>query len=117
MKVERVHDRIRYTLSNEDLKEGDVVYPIARGRQTEKDGWILHNIDFRDFMSGFPDDPHVIHSIKIDNLKEGASYREVMVYTDHGYGHYETYYKVIKKEHQVLEDNECFSRLIWVEIE
>lgn len=32
MLIEKVHNEIRYTLSNENLKVGDKVFPIASGR-------------------------------------------------------------------------------------
>lgn len=48
MTTEHVYNGIRYTFSNENLKVGDKVYPIAHGRvlDTEKGGWILHNFDY-----------------------------------------------------------------------
>jgi len=35
MIIEQMHDRIRYTLSNENLQVNDEVFPIGRGRIKE----------------------------------------------------------------------------------
>jgi hypothetical protein len=113
MKVERVHDGIRYTLSNECLHHGDEVYPVAQGRQTEN-GWIIHNFDFRDFMSGFPADPHIIKSF------DNSHPKEKIINTNKGYSFSECYYKIIKCEKQVqvaYEDFEFAKRWVWVEID
>jgi hypothetical protein len=104
MKVEKVYKGIRYTLSNENLKNGDKVYPIARGRCLEDGGWILHDFDFSKSLSGFPDEPHTI--IKTDY----SDYKPYEVRTDMGYSPIECYYKIIKKEEHD-ENNK------WVEIE
>jgi hypothetical protein len=82
MKIEKVHEKIRYTLSNENLKVGDEVYPIAIGRCLDDGGWILHELDFRDFMSGFPNEPHIIKNLNYDNGRQGKPYQ---VKTDKGY--------------------------------
>jgi hypothetical protein len=111
MKVERVHDKIRYTLSNEGLKEGDEVYPVAQGRQTKNDGWIIHNFDFRDFMSGFPAEPHIIKSF--DNRHS----KEMIINTNKGYSFSECYYKIIKCEKQIKDGDIPFAMYTWVEIE
>lgn len=110
MKVERVHDGIRYTLSNECLHHGDEVYPVAQGRQTEN-GWIIHNFDFRDFMSGFPTDPHIIKSF------DNSLSKEKIINTNKGYSFSECYYKIIKCEKQVKENQNPYSRYVWVETE
>ena len=95
MKIERYHEGIRYTLSNDDLKVGDKVYPIGNGRCLDDGGWILHNLDYRDFMSGFPEEPHTMLDLNYDNGKQGKAYE---TRTDHGYGPKESYYKIVKKE-------------------
>lgn len=110
MKVERVHNEIRYTLSNENLKVNDNVFPIAGGRCLDNGGWILHEFDFRDFMSGFPDEPH-----KILDLKH-SDYKPYEVRTDRGYSPIERYYKIIKKEEQIKLSDKMFDRYEWVEI-
>lgn len=96
-----MHNGIRYTLSNENLNLSDKVYPIAKGRITDGNVFILHNFDFRDFMSGFPDEPHTILDLNYFNGKQGKAYE---VRTDMGYSSIESYYKIIKKEKQSSED-------------
>lgn len=111
MLVERVHNGIRYTLSNDDLKVGDKVYPIAEGRCLENGGWILHGFDFRAVCSGFPDEPHTIKDLK---YSESKPYE---VHTDMGYSPKECYYKIIKKEKQVVVNPDAmFKRHEWVEV-
>ena len=60
-----------YTLSNEDLKEGDRVYLISTGHYIDGE-YKHHKFDFRKFMSGFPDEPIIIKKY-----------------------HHETYYKIV----------------------
>lgn len=114
MKIEKYHDEIRYTLSNENLQVGDKVFPIARGRCTEDGGWILHGFDFRDFMSGFPDKPHTIMNLK------HSDYKPEEVRTDYGYSPIECYFKIIKREKQVVTKREtthlAFNETKWIEI-
>lgn len=108
MKIEKVQGEVRYTLSSDNLKVGDKVFPIARGRKTNDGSWILHELDFRDFMCGFPIDAHIIEKI---NLKIGE------IVTDHGYSHAECYFKIIKKEHQIIVNpGQLFVRYEWVEL-
>jgi hypothetical protein len=110
MNVEHVHNGIRYTLTNDGLKEGDKVYPIAWGRCLDGGGWILHKFDYRDFMSGFPDEPHTIIDLK------HSDYKPYQVRTDMGFSPIECYYKIIKKEKQVKEDKP-FAISKWLEVE
>jgi hypothetical protein len=115
MKIEKVHEKIRYTLSNENLKVGDEVYPIARGRCLDDGGWILHELDFRDFMSGFPNEPHIIEDLNYDNGRQGKPYQ---VRTDKGYSPIECYYKIIKlEEHIKVKDSMFGGSYEWVEID
>jgi hypothetical protein len=121
MKIEKVYNNIRYTLSNEDLQVGDKVYPIARGRCLDGGGWILHDIDFRDFSSGFPDEPHTILDLNYDNGRQmpefflGKSYQ---VRTNYGYSNIESYYKIIKREEHVKVKESMFGGYYeWVEID
>ncbi len=107
MQVEHVHDGIRYTLSNDNLKVNDEVYPIARGRCLGGDGWILHNFDFRHFMCGFPDEPHIILDLK------HSDYKPYEVRTNHGFSSHECYYKIIKKEHRVEKVGKFFNTSDW----
>ena len=118
MKVENVLGKLRYTLSNDNLKVGDRVYPIANGRCTDDGGWILHDFDFRDFMSGFPGEPHIMMDLDYYGGKQGKAYQ---VRTDHGYGPIETYYKIIKiEEHRVIKVRRSgdmeFKEYAWVDI-
>jgi hypothetical protein len=110
MLVEKVHEGIRYTLSNENLQVNDKVFPIARGRCLEGGGWILHNFDFRDYMSGFPYEPHTILDLHHSDDKSHE------IRTDHGYGPAETYYKVVKVEKQIVKNPDVmFKCHEWVE--
>jgi len=112
MNVEHVHNGIRYTLSNDNLKVGDEVFPIAWGRRLDETNWILHNIDYRYEASGFPNDPHIIKEIK--KIKK-IPYEIV---TEKGYSHYKCYFKIIKKEIQIIEDEKAyFISYKWIEIE
>ena len=116
MKIEKVHEGIRYTFSNDDLKAGDKVYPLAHGRCLDDGGWILHEIEFMSHRveglntSGFPDEPHTILNLKYSDSKPYE------VQTDFGWGPKEMYYKVIKKEHQVKSSDRPFAITNWVEI-
>ena len=115
MKVERVFKNIRYTLSNENLSNGDKVYPIAEGRTLDDGSFILHDFSWEDYMSGFPDEPHIILNINY------SDYKPYEVQTDMGFSPVECYYKIIKKEKQVPErekrEGDIFApMLIWVEI-
>lgn len=115
MKVEKVHSGIRYTLSNEDLKVGDEVFPIAYGRCLNNDEWIFHNLDFRNFMSGFPEEPHTIVDLDYASVKRGKPYQ---VKTNRGYAPIEGYYKIIKMEKQIkVGENRFGSTYDWIEIE
>ena len=112
MNIEKVHKGIRYTLSNDNLKEGDKVYPIARGRCLDNGGWILHGFDFRAFMCGFPDEPHTIIDLDYSTAKPQE------VRTDMGYSPIEGYYKIVKREEQVKVRETMFGPYYtWTEIE
>lgn len=110
-----MHNGLRYTLTNEGLKEGDRVYPIANGRTLDGGGWILHGFDWRKSMSGFPDEPHTIKNTR------HSGYKPYQVQTDHGYSPEECYYKIVKVERQVTTErpvgNLKFKDHKWVEIE
>lgn len=111
MKIEHVFNKIRYTLTNENLNVGDKVYPIAQGRCLDDGGWILHGLDFRDFMSGFPNEPHTIEDL---NYSKSKPYQ---VRTDKGFSPIESYYKIIKKEQNELIREDIFGGTYeWVEI-
>ena len=92
MKIEKTIGNIRYTLSNDDLKVGDKVFPIASGRCINNNDWILHGFDFNPVLSGFPDEPHIIKDLNY------SDYKPEQIRTNHGYGPIEIYYKIIKKE-------------------
>lgn len=115
MDIEIIHDKIRYTLSNDNLKTGDEVYPIASGRCTGGDIWILHSIeqsayDNTEIMScGLPGFPHIIKTTKYSDRKSEE------IQTEMGFGPREKYYKIIKREHQVKEDKP-FAHTEWVDI-
>lgn len=114
MKIEKVHNKIRYTLSNENLKVNDEVYPIARGRCLDDGGWILHELDFRDFISGL-NEPHIIKDLNYDNGRQGKAYQ---VRTDKGYSPIERYFKIIKMEEQIKVRESMFGGSYeWIEID
>lgn len=92
MKIEQVFEGIRYTLSNDNLKIHDEVFPIGRGRCLDDETWILSKLDYRDFMSGFPLKPHTIKDL------DYSEYKPYEIQTSHGFGPVETYYKIIKQE-------------------
>lgn len=111
MKVETVHNDIRYTLTNEGLQNGDRVYPIANGRVLDDGSWIFHKLDYSYHASGFPDDPHTIINLKHD------SYKPYEVRTNKGYSPIECYFKIIKKEKQIeTEVTDRFKTYKWEEI-
>ena len=106
MIVEKVHNGIRYTLSNENLNVNDEVFPIAWGRCVDNNQWILHEIDYD--HSGFPDEPHIITNLNY------SDYKPYQVSTDFGYGPIEQYFKIIKKEKKETKTSFGFAK--WVEI-
>ena len=110
MNIERIDKGIRYTLSNENLKEGDEVFPIAWGRCLDDGGWILTNFNFKESMSGFPNEPHIILDLHHTN------YKPYEIRTDYGYGPAECYYKIIKKEILLKEGDFMFTGYKWIEI-
>lgn len=111
MKIEKVHNGRRYTLSNDGLKTNDKVYPIANGRCLGKDEWILHGFDFKECTSSFPDEPHTIIDL------ENSTYKPEQIRTNFGYGPIEKYYKIIKVEKQIVENPDArFISHKWVEI-
>lgn len=112
MKVERVHEGVRYTLSNEGLKTNDKVFPIAFGRCFGAADWILHGFDFSEHFSGFPNEPHTI----ID-LEYNKNYKPYEVKTNNGFGPIEIYYKITKMEQRVVEDESAlFKTYKWIEM-
>lgn len=114
MIIEKVFNKIRYTLSNDNLSIGDKVYPIANGRCLDDGTWVFHKFDFRNFMSGFPNEPHTI--LDLNHCPDHKSHE---VQTDMGYSPKECYYKIIKKEKQEIINtptkNFVFSETKWVE--
>lgn len=111
MKVEKVHEGVRYTLSNECHKQGELVYPIAWGRQTN-DGWILHDFKWKDTFSDFPNNPHTVK--KVEKVKP----KEINVVTNFGYCFHDSYFKIIKVERQVeIDPDTRFPRWEWQEFD
>lgn len=76
------------TFSNEDLKFGDKVFPIANGIVKEN-VFVFEEFDFSDYMCGYPDEPHIILNLN------HSSYKPYEVKTSHGYGPKEIYFKII----------------------
>lgn len=110
MKTEKVHNGIRFTLSNENLAVGDKVYPIAWGRCLDGGDWIFHNYDYSFACSSFPTEPHTILDL------HHSDYKPYQVRTKEGFGPIEIYYKIIKMEKQETEPKR-FGLTKWVEIE
>lgn len=90
MIVEYEYSGYIFVFSNEDLKTGDEVYSISDGRIIE-DKYVHEEYDFRDFTSGFPDEPHTILDLN------HSEYKPYQTRTDHGYGPIESYFKIIKR--------------------
>lgn len=112
MKIEKIHEGFRYTLSNEGLNTNDKVFPVANGRCIDKDGWILHGFDFGEYCSGFPNRPHTIIDLKYSN------YKPEQIRTTHGFGPIEMYYKIVKLEKKIDSNpDSIFKTFKWVEIE
>ena len=117
MKIENIHNDIRYTLSNDNLKNGDKVFGIGSGRCLGDDDWILHKISFNHFTSGFPDDPATIEDTKYD------TYKPFKVKTNYGYQARECYYKIVKMETHVKIPSKLSNDVInldtwkWMEME
>lgn len=88
MQTTRNHKGNQYLFSNENLKNGDLVFPISNGR-VSGDTYEHEYYDFKDYMSGFPNEPHTILDINHSN------YKPYQIRTSHGYGPIETYYKII----------------------
>lgn len=114
MKIEKVYRLKRYTLSNDNLKVGNKVFPIVNGRCTDNGEFILHDLDFRNFISGFPNQPHTILNLK------HSDYKPQEVRTDFGYSPVECYFKIIKiEEYKVVEKkvgNAIFKDATWIEV-
>lgn len=111
MKVEKHYKGIRYTLSNENLQQGDKVYPIARGRVIANIDWMLCDFDYSESCSGFPNEPHTILNLK------HSDYKPYEIQTDFGFGPVEQYFKIIKKEKQIVENPDgLFKTYKWIEI-
>jgi hypothetical protein len=102
MIVEKVHNGIRYTLSNEDLKVGDKVFPLASGRCESDTDWILHEITFNELHTGFPASTHTILNLK------HSDYKPYEVQTNYGYSPKEVYFKIIKIEERVKVKDDMF---------
>jgi len=78
----------KYHLTNEDLKVGDNVFPISHGKVTNG-SYEHHQFDFRDHMSGFPDNHHIILDL---HYSDDKAYE---VRTDHGFCPAECYFKIV----------------------
>jgi hypothetical protein len=116
MRLEKLLDDYRYTLTSDGLKEGDRVYPIVNGRVQDDGTFIIHDIEFRSThfdlnTSGFPDEPHIIEDIK------HSDYKPYQVRTDHGYSPIERYFKIEKIEKRCVTKRESgplvFTDVTW----
>ena len=111
MKIEKMHNKIRYTLTNDNLVCGDKVYPIANGRCLDDGSFILHDFDFSMSCSGFPDKSHTILDLQYSKSKPYE------VRTNKGFSPVECYYKIIKMEKQVEKLNGKLLCTEWIECE
>ena len=111
MIIEKYKDDIRYTLSNENLKVGDKVYPILTGRVTDDEKFIIHEIEYE---SNFPDKPHTIRDLN------NSDFKPFQVRTNKGYSPIEKYFKIVKKEKCHIETTVGHSfnlkEVTWIEI-
>ena len=117
MKIEKFLDDYRYTLTNDNLKNGDRVYPIVNGRVQDDGTFIIHDIEFASRYveglntSGFPYEPHTIEDTK------HSDYKPYQVRTDHGYSPIERYFKIEKIEKRCVTKRESgplvFTDVTW----
>ncbi len=81
-----------YTLSNDNLQNGDAVYPISEGH-LDKDGKYIHkNFIWGKYTCGFPNEPHIIKDLNY------SDYKPYQIRTTSGYGPIEKYFKIIDIE-------------------
>lgn len=90
MIITTTHGGIVYELSNDSLKVGDKVFPIAKGRCIG-DEFVIEGFIFAEWYSDFPNDPHVIIDLEYSDCKP------YQIRTNHGYGPIEKYFKIIHK--------------------
>jgi len=108
MLVSHTYKNKIYVFSNEDLKVGDEVFPISNGISDSKTFTYKHEkFDFREFMSGFPDEPHIIKDLHY------SDYKPYEIRTDMGFGPIEKYFKIISINDQNIE-NKKDSELLFV---
>jgi len=89
MIVKHKYNGKEYTLTNENLHEGDKVYGISWGRTVDD----KHNheyFDWRLVVSGWKSEPHTITDMHYS--KDDKAYE---ISTDHGYGPCEHYFKIL----------------------
>lgn len=122
MKIEHVVNNKRYTLSNENLKDGDSVYSIGRGRINDNREFLLNKLDWRFFILDESKPDEFLgeeEPAKIVNLKY-SDYKPYEVRTTYGFGPIESYYKIIKVEEKQTPEGREGSKIkphpIWVEI-
>lgn len=112
MIIEKVHNKVRYTLSNDNLDVGDKVFPILRGRCLDDGNFIYHDFNYSEACSGFPYDPHTILDLHYSDSKPYE------VRTDMGYSNRESYFKIIKKEVQIERKiSTLFKSYMWVTLD
>lgn len=78
-----------HLLTNQGLKVGDKVYPMAYG-YTEGTKFYVTDIDTSAACSGWPNHPHTILDL---NYSTDKAYQ---VHTDHGFSPIECYFKIIE---------------------
>lgn len=79
------------TLTNENLKVGDKVFPISHGRIIENE-YIHEKFDYGYYTSGFPTSPDTILDLNY------SRYKPYQIRTDSGYGPIEKYYKIVEND-------------------
>jgi hypothetical protein len=82
-----------YTLTNENLHEGDKVYGIDWGKIIDNKRLEHYHFDWRKVVSGWMGEPHTITDMHYS--KDDKAYE---ISTNHGYGSREHYFKIISVE-------------------
>ena len=96
------YEKVKLFICTTDIKVGDKTFPFLRGHCDDIEKGPFNekiNWDTKDFMSGWPDDPHIIENLNYDD------YKPYRISTDKGFGSPGRYIKVIG---QVSDD------AIWV---